>query len=444
MAEKPWTDMTSDERLAWRIDRWRNPDIQFASAQAEADYKARVGRVLAAIELRKPDRVPVRLNTGFWPAKSGGLTPHEAMSDAKRAARAWKDFNLKFQPDVSVDPLHNTVPGSMFEALDYKLYSWPGHGVPKEASYQYVEKEWMLPEEYDHLISDPTDYLLRTYLPRTVGAFVGFGGVSSFFDFIELPFVSGQVGGWGTDEMAAGLKRLAKAADFLSDWAKVVFPSMGEVMALGFPPYAGSATKAPFDILGDTLRGTKGVVVDMFRQPEKVLAACERLVQIAIDWPLRRPGTPGTPVCFIPLHKGADAFMSDEQFNTFYWPTLRKVLLGLIDQGLIPFLFAEGRYNTRLEAIMDLPKGRTIWQFDQSDMTRAKATIGKVACIQGNMSLSLLHVGTAEAVADRTRQLIDIAGKDGGFILDIGAVADEGKDENLEVMVKTAKEYGVY
>jgi hypothetical protein len=444
MAEKPWTDMTSDERLAWRIDRWCNPDIQFASAQAEADYKARVGRVLAAIELRKPDRVPVRLNTGFWPAKSGGLTPHEAMSDAKRAARAWKDFNLKFQPDVSVDPLHNTVPGSMFEALDYKLYSWPGHGVPKEASYQYVEKEWMLPEEYDHLISDPTDYLLRTYLPRTVGAFVGFGGVSSFFDFIELPFVSGQVGGWGTDEMAAGLKRLAKAADFLSDWAKVVFPSMGEVMALGFPPYAGSATKAPFDILGDTLRGTKGVVVDMFRQPEKVLAACERLVQIAIDWPLRRPGTPGTPVCFIPLHKGADAFMSDEQFNTFYWPTLRKVLLGLIDQGLIPFLFAEGRYNTRLEAIMDLPKGRTIWQFDQSDMTRAKATIGKVACIQGNMSLSLLHVGTAEAVADRTRQLIDIAGKDGGFILDIGAVADEGKDENLEVMVKTAKEYGVY
>jgi hypothetical protein len=444
MAEKTWTDMTSDERLAWRIDRWRNPDIQFASPQAEADYKARVDRVLAAIELRKPDRVPVRLNTGFWPAKSGGLTPHEAMSDAKRAARAWKDFNLKFQPDVSVDPLHNTVPGSMFEALDYKLYSWPGHGVPKEASYQYVEKEWMLPEEYDHLISDPTDYMLRTYLPRTVGAFAGFANLSSLFDFIELPFVFGQVGGWGTDEMAAGLKRLAKAADVLSDWTKVVFPSMGEVMALGFPPYAGSATKAPFDILGDTLRGTKGVLVDMFRHPEKVLTACERLVQIAVDWPLRRPGAPASPVCFIPLHKGADGFMSDEQFRTFYWPTLRRLLLGLVDQGLIPFLFAEGRYNNRFEAIVDLPKGKTIWQFDQSDMARAKATIGKVACIQGNMSLSLLHVGTAEAVAQRTRELIDIAGKGGGFILDIGAVADEGKDENLEVMVRTAKEYGVY
>ena len=444
MADKPWADMTPAEKRAARIEKWRNPEIPFANPQAEADYKARVDRVVAAIELRKPDRVPVRLNTGFWPAKSGGLTPYEAMSNVKRATKAWKDFNLKFQPDVSVDPLHNTVPGSMFEALDYKLYSWPGHGVPKGASYQYGEKEWMLPEDYDHLISDPTDYMLRTYLPRTVGAFGGFAGLSSFFDFIELPFVSGQVGAWGAPEMAAGLKRLAKAADILGGWAKVIFPSMGEVMGLGFPPYAGSATKAPFDILGDTLRGTKGVIVDMFRQPEKVLAACERLVQIAVDWPLRRAGTPPSPVCFIPLHKGADGFMSDEQFKTFYWPTLRKLLLGLIDRGLIPFLFAEGRYNTRLEAIMDLPKGKTIWQFDQSDMARAKATIGKVACIQGNMSLSLLHVGTAEAVAQRTRELIDVAGKGGGFILDIGAVADEGKDENLEVMVKTAKEYGVY
>jgi hypothetical protein len=47
-------------------------------------------------------------------------------------------------------------------------------------------------------------------------------------------------------------------------------------------------------------------------------------------------------------------------------------------------------------------------------------------------------------VAEHTRKLIDVAGKDGGFILDVGAVADEGKDENLLAMVNTAKEYGKY
>ena len=444
MAEKPWADLTPEEKRAVRIEKWRNPGVPFASPEAEADYKARVNRLIAAINLEEPDRVPVRLNTGFWPAQNAGMTPYEAMTDYGRGAQAWKDFNLKFQPDLSVDPVHNTVPASMFEAIDYKLYSWPGHGVAKEVGYQYNEKEWMLPEDYDHLISDPSDYMLRTYLPRTVGAFAGFANLSSLFDFVELPFVSGHVGAWGSPEMAAGLQRLATAAGSAADWAKTVFPVMGEVMGLGFPPYAGSATKAPFDILGDTLRGTKGVIVDMFRCPDKVLAACERLVQVSIDWPLKRQGTPATPVVFIPLHKGADGFMSDEQFKTFYWPTLRKMLLGLIEEGMIPFLFAEGRYGTRLEAIMDLPKAGTIWLFDQTDMARAKETIGTVACIQGNVPLSLLHAGTAEQVADYTRKLVDTAGVGGGFILDFGAVADEGNEENLRMMIKTAWEYGVY
>ena len=444
MAEKPWADMTAAEKRAFRIERWRNPGVAWASPEAEADYKARIDRVLAVINLEKPDRVPVRLNTGFWPAKAAGLTPYEAMSDAARGAKAWKDFNLRFQPDLSCDPVHNTVPASMFESLDYRLYSWPGHGVSKEASYQYNEKEWMLPEEYDHLISDPTDYLLRTYLPRTIGGFAGFGGMSSLWDYVELPFVSGNVGAWGSDEMVAGLERMTAAAKSVNAWAKTTFPVMGEVTALGFPGYAAAGTKAPFDILGDTLRGTKGVITDIFRRPEKVLAACERLTQVAVDWPLKRPGMLPTPVVFIPLHKGADGFMSDEQFKTFYWPSLRAMLLGLIEEGIIPFLFAEGRYNSRLEAISDLPKGTTIWLFDQTDMAHAKQTIGQVACIQGNVPLSLLHAGTADKVAECTRKLIDDAGEGGGFIVDFGAVADEGKEENLEVMIKTAKEYGVY
>jgi hypothetical protein len=444
MLPKNWADMTPAEKRAWRIDKWRNPDVAWASPEAEAEYKARVDRIVAAINLEKPDRVPVRLNMGFWPAKSAGITAYQAMSDAALGAKAWKEFNLKFQPDASVDPLHNTVPAAMFAALDYKLYSWPGHGVSEAASYQYNEKDWMVPEDYDQLISDPSDYLIRTYLPRTVGAFAGFRDVSSFWDYIELPFVFGQVLGWGSDEMVAGLEKLTAAAKAVNEWAKVVFPAMGEVMSLGFPPFAGCATKAPFDILGDTLRGTKGVIVDMFRNPDKVLAACDRLAPVALDWALKKSNPPEIPICFMPLHKGADGFMSDEQFHTFYWPTLKRVIEGLVEQGMIPLLFAEGRYNSRLEAIMETPKGSSIWLFDQTDMARAKATVGTVSCIQGNMPLSLMHAGTAEQVAEQTRKLIDDAGKDGGFILDVGAVADDGKDENLLTMVNTAKEYGVY
>jgi uroporphyrinogen-III decarboxylase len=93
---------------------------------------------------------------------------------------------------------------------------------------------------------------------------------------------------------------------------------------------------------------------------------------------------------------------------------------------------------------MDLPKGKTIWLFDQTDMAKAKRTIGTVACIQGNVPLSLLYAGTAEETAAYARNLIDTAGEGGGFILDVGAVADMGKDENLHAMIDTAKEYGRY
>jgi hypothetical protein len=444
MADKAWTEMTADEKRAWRIDQWRNPGVPFVSSEAEEDYKARTGRLLAAWDLGHTDRIPVVINGGWLPAARAGITPYEVMTDTARAAQAWTDFTLAYQPDAMVGPVLYTTPASVFEALDYRLYQWPGHGVAKEASYQYNEQEWMLPEEYDHFISDPSDYMLRVYLPRTVGAFAGFGKLSSLFDFIELPFVSNIIGAWGSPEMTEGLEKIAAASRAVGDWAQTVFPKIGEMMTLGYPPYYGGASKAPFDILGDTMRGTRQVIIDLYRRPEKVLAACERLVPVAIDWALRRPGGIATPVVFLPLHKGADGFMNDEQFNTFYWPTLRAVLLGLIEEGCVPFLFAEGRYNTRLESIMDLPKGKTIWLFDQTDMARAKETIGTVACIQGNVPLSLLYAGSAEETAAYVRGLIDTAGKGGGYILDVGAVADDGKDENLRAMIDTVKEYGRY
>lgn len=445
MADKPWSDMSPEERRDWRIDRWRNSATQFASSEAEAAYTARVNRIIAAITLEKPDRVPVNLNVGFWPAQHAGLTPYDVMHDSRRAAQAWLDFNLDFQPDAIVSPAHNTVPAAVYETLDYKLYSWPGHGAAKTAGYQYIEKEWMLADEYDLLIADPSDFLLRTYYPRIAGAFSGFAGLSHLMDCDEFPIVLSHMGGWGSPEMMAGLEKILEAARHTNQWwAETVCPVVDYLQAVGFPSYFGGLSRPPFDLIGDTLRGTRGIILDMFRQPDKVLAACERLVPVAINWTLRRPTPPSTPVVFIPLHKGADGFMSDEQFTTFYWPTLRKLLLGLIEEGLIPFCFAEGRYNSRLEIITDLPKGTTVWLFDQTDMARAKQTIGKVACIEGNMPLSLLHAGTPQQVADHTRKLIDLAGEGGGYIMDLGAVADGGKDENLRAMVNTVKEYGVY
>jgi len=152
----------------------------------------------------------------------------------------------------------------------------------------------------------------------------------------------------------------------------------------------------------------------------------------------------GRPLVFIPLHKGADGFMSDRQYKTFYWPTLKKMILGFIDEGLVPFLFAEGEYSTRLEVIRDVPVGRTIWHFDFTDMAQAKEALGGIACIAGNVPISLLNTGTPGEVKDYCKGLIDVAGKGGGFIMTSGGVIDKAKPENVGAMIEFTKEYGVY
>jgi uroporphyrinogen-III decarboxylase len=146
----------------------------------------------------------------------------------------------------------------------------------------------------------------------------------------------------------------------------------------------------------------------------------------------------------MPLHKGADGFLSDEQFKTFYWPHLKKVIMGLIDEGVVPFIWAEGGYNSRLEVIRDLPKGKTVWLFDQTDMAKAKEALDGIACVAGNMPMDLLTVGTPQDARDYAKRLIKICAKGGGYILANGAFFDKVRWENLKAIVETVKEYGVY
>ena len=146
----------------------------------------------------------------------------------------------------------------------------------------------------------------------------------------------------------------------------------------------------------------------------------------------------------MPLHKGADGFLSDEQFKTFYWPTLKKVIMGLIDEGVFPLVWAEGGFNSRLEVIRDLPKGKTGWLFDLTDMAKAKEALDGIACVMGNMPMDLLVVGTPQDARDHAKKLIDTCGKGGGYIMANGAFFDEVKWENLKAIVDFVKEYGVY
>ena len=185
-------------------------------------------------------------------------------------------------------------------------------------------------------------------------------------------------------------------------------------------------------------------MLDIYRQPDKLLQALDAITPLMIKMGVGAAQMRGRPIIFMPLHKGADGFLSDEQFKKFYWPTFKQVMLGLIEGGCVPFPAAEGGYDSRLQIVQDIPKGKTLWMIDQIDMAKAKKTLGKNACLLGNMPSSMLNLGTPQDVRNYCKKLIDTVGKGGGYIMANGAFFDHAKMENVKAMVDFTKEYGVY
>jgi uroporphyrinogen-III decarboxylase len=441
--DKAWKDLTAAERREKRFEQWLSPrGVDFIDKDAEKAYRKRVSRFIKAISLEEPDRVPIILPAGTFPLHYAGMTLKEAMYDNEKLCRAFRVFLEEFEADTFASPLM-VPPGRPAEIINSLISKWPGHGLPDNASMQqFVEGEYMKEDEYDIFMDDLSDFCLRYYIPRTLGA------LAPFANFNPLPHILGMPHRFLMPAVMPDVQAAFQAiVDYGKESAKWMGPIMEfnrEALSMGYPSLMGGQSHAPFDILADTLRGTRGIVRDMYRQPEKLHQAMEKIVQMNVDCGVSMANASGRPIVFFALHKGDDTFMSDSQYETFYWPTFKKVILGLVEEGCVPLLFAEGKYTKRLKIINDLPRGTVLWWFDQTDMSKAKEILGDTSCISGNVPTSLMCTGNPRDVKEYCRNLIRVCGKGGGFILTGGASIDRGDPGNLRAMTEAVMEYGVY
>lgn len=435
----------SAEKQAQLFETWLLAEnIPFVSPGAEALYKERVTLYRDAIQMKKiPERILVCPSAGSFPIEYAGISWYEAMYDYEKLAHAWGKYHDDFDPDGFHAP-RTIAPGRALELLDLKLYRWAGGGLRNNQEYQFVEKEYMTGDEYDDLIDDPTGFFLNKYFPRICGSLAPLEKIPLMPPLHELPVIPSGLIPFGLEDVKQALGNLGAAGDEVHKWLVQVNKVGVSAMAKGKPGFSAGFTKAPFDVIGDSLRGTRGVLMDMFRHPDQLMEACERLTPFMIKFGVKACKAAGHIMPFIPLHKGADTFMSEQQFRTFYWPTLRKVIIGLINEGVVPQLFVEGEYNRRLDIINDLPRGKVVWWFDATDMAQAKKTVGQTNCIAGNVPLDILCTGTPDDVKSYCKTLIDTAGKDGGFIMASGAGVQGAKAENVKAMIDFSKAYGVY
>jgi hypothetical protein len=439
-----WRDLTPKQKQEVRFEKWLEaPGIKFKNEEAKKLYRQRVTRLMKAIKMETPDRVPCSLPVGYFPAYYAGYDLKTVMYDYEKQRDAWLKFMNDFgDMDIFSGP-GLVLPAKALEIIDHKLHKWPGHGLADDVkAYQFVESEYMKKDEYDRLINDPSDFWLRTFMPRQAGAYAALATLPQLTAFIGIPIF--YLARFADPAIQAAYKKMMEAGEEIVKWQKITGEVGRIAIASGYAGMGGGFSGAPFDMLTDMLRGTNGIFMDMYRQPDKIKEAMERLVPIAIEEAVHSADMAMSPIIMMPLHKGEKGFMGPKQFEEFYWPTFKKVLLGMIDEGLVPMPFAEGNYIPRLEIIQDMPRASMVWYFEYMDMAQAKATVGRNNCICGNLPISTMVTGTAAEVKEGCRKLIENCAPGGGYILSAAASMDQGKIENLHAMMDAAKEYGKY
>jgi hypothetical protein len=300
------------------------------------------------------------------------------------------------------------------------MYKLPGRDLSPQDQFQFVEEEYMKADEYDLLIEKPIEFLFDRWLPRILGEYKEKGSIRSYMAFLK---------GGMAQVMAGGIMRNRTVV--LQNEAGMPQPMAGFFLT-------------PFDVLADGMRGLTGSFNDYFRQPEKVVAACDVLVNemanlaLALADPLKR-----WPI-FVPTHKAC--FLSPQQFDKFYWPSFKKVMDILIGAGHTIRCYLEGDWSHHWHHMLEMPKGKVLCDIDnEGDIFKAKKEIGHHQCLAGGIKDSQFILGTPQEMRDQVKLLCETVGKGGGYIISGGCnFPYTTKPENFKAMIEAVLEYGVY
>jgi len=390
-------------------------------------YQQRLKRYVTAMRNEKPDRIPIRPFVAEFTAKYAGYTCQEVAHDYNKAF----DAACKCAADFDWDAI---VPNMVFvwtgltQAINLKYYAIPGIHIPKTTGFQYLEPSednaFMKPNEYDAFIEDVTGWLFNTWLPRVSNDVTDIGQPNTFRN--NLSFLKG------------GMAMMQYFTAFGGQIQRLRTES-GTVSAIS------GILKAPLDILADKFRGYMGMAMDLRERRDKVIKACEALIPHLTHVALSGADPDKNVPVTIWMHRGCVPFISFDDFNEIYWPTLKPIILELWKNGHQVLFYAEGNWDHHLDKFAELPDGCIVYHVDKGDIFEVHKKLGHKFCLSGGIPNTLLGYKKPKDVRDYCKKIIDEVADDGGYILDAEAIVqNDAKIENIKAMTDFTREYGVY
>ena len=401
-------------------------------------------RIDDAVALREPDRVPITGTGMCYPIYNAGYTVAEVVYDFDKYAEAIIKALIQYEPDASGGGVSIPGQGPLLEIMRPKNVAWPGAPdarIGENSTNQFIEYPVLLEEDMDFFMNDYTGWLLKKGYPATSGLLEPIAE----WDFSRQlvgEYYTGLCRMLSTPAAREMIQTMWKVTDMVTELGKKQAELSKKILELGFPTNNGGGALVPFDAYSDFYRGTLDTMMDMYEHPEVITKFIDWQIENVINSiTMQAKVNPGKWV-FMPLHKGMDGFLNDQQYKDYYWRHLQRMINHIIDVGMVPFVYTEGPYDSRIKYLKDVPKGKVVYSFEKVDPVNVKKELGDIACIQGIFPVYLLHYGTKQQVIDEVKRHIDILAPGGGYIFATGAGYDHAKPENVEAMFDTVKTYG--
>ncbi|HUV45075.1 MAG TPA: uroporphyrinogen decarboxylase family protein [Dehalococcoidales bacterium] len=367
-------------------------------------------RIWAAVKLEPYDRVPVApLLDVMFPARHKGLTLAEAFADYR--GKGWSAMVDLFDDvggwDGFILPGYSQSPNPGHPAAGRTgRMIYPGKGLPADSPPQYIETESMTIEDYDRIIK------------------IGYRKWADEVREKTSPFPLEKSIAWAERQIAQYRKEIAT-------WEE-----------RGLPTLVGASVNSPLMALS-TSRSMTAFALDIHRIPDKVEAVMDAMVDDLIESTIEVARLTGVPGAFLVLERGGCFYFPLKVFERFEYPYVKKMVEAFVAEGMIVDLHFDQDWTLNLPYLLDLPAKMCICELDsKTDIFKAKEILKDHMCIAGDVPAGLQALGTPGEMEDYCKQLIDVVGKDTGFILSSGCtVAADCKYDNFKVMVATGRNY---
>ena len=357
-------------------------------------YQQRLNRILQAVALEEPDRIPVVLEySGFAAYVTGTQMSQFLSSPTQNLSTMIQAFHLVGNGDA-------VNYGSFWPyGLCYDFMSKvrvPGVDLPPDEMWQVAETQLMNRDDYDRILDMGWPDYSKDFMAKRI------------FDDVPAEYLPPQ----------------RKSPDVRNAWRKE-----------GIPVLSGGDITTPFELLC----GSRSLVefsFDLLEIPDKVEAVMDVILPHLTANTLKRAKKLDYPVVWIGGWRSVPSMLSPAMWNRFVWPYLQLLVNEVVDAGLIALLHLDSDWTRELERFRELPKGQCIMALDgETDIFKAKEVLGDHMCIMGDVPAAMLYLESPESVYDYCTKLIGELGPQ-GFILQSGCdIPANAKLENVQAMV---------